>query len=110
MSSGEHRSSATTQKDDQTTPNRYESGYFLTQPKSQNEESKNNLRSFLEFPTMFSRMYTYPREPDDESTRSWTYRSRESDGTGRNCFVPSDPYGNNHQFPSSKKKQQDEGV
>ena len=55
-------------------------------------------------------MYTYPREPDEESTRSWTYRSRESDGTGGICFLPSDKYRNSHQFTSSKRKQQDEGV
>ena len=49
-------------------------------------------------------MYTYPRETDEESTRSWTYRSRESDGTGGICFLPSDQYRNCHQFPSSEKK------
>ena len=55
-------------------------------------------------------MYTYPRELDEESTRSWTYRSPESDGTGGNCFLPSDRYRNSHRFPSFKRKQQDEGV
>ena len=77
----------------------------MTQPKSQNEETRINLTSFLEFPTIFSGMYTYPREPDEESTRSWTYRSRESDGTGGIFFLPSDRYRISDQFPSSEKKQ-----
>ena len=55
-------------------------------------------------------MYTYPREPDEETTRSWTYRSRESDETGGICFLPSDLLRNSHRFPSSERKQQDEGV
>ena len=55
-------------------------------------------------------MYTYQREPEEESTRSWTYRSRESDGTGGICFLLSDQYRDNHRFLSSKRKQQDEGV
>ena len=91
-------------------PNGYEGGNLMTQPKSQNEETRNNSTSFLEIPTDFSGMYTYPREPDDESTRSWTYRSRESDGTGGICFLPSDHYRNTHQFPSFKRNKQDEGV
>ena len=56
-----------------------------------------------------SGMYTYKREPDEESARSWTYRSRESDGTGGICILPSDIYKNNHRF-HSKRKQQDEEV
>ena len=59
MSSEDHESSSTTQKDAQTTPNGYKGGYFMTQPKSQNEETGNNPTSFLEFPTSFSGMYTY---------------------------------------------------
>ena len=55
-------------------------------------------------------MYTYQREPDEKSTRSWTYRSRESDGTGGISFLPSDRYRKSHRFPSSKRKQQDEGL
>ena len=71
---------------------------------SQNEETRNTATSFLDFPTDFSRMYTYLREPDEESTRSWTYRSRQSDVTGGTCFLPSDQNRNSRQFPSSKKK------
>ena len=71
---------------------------------SQKEETRNNATSFLEIPTDFCGMYTYPREPDEESTRSWIFGSRESDGTGRICFLPSDQFRNRHQFPSSKKK------
>ena len=83
----------------------------MTQPKSQNEETRNNPTSFLENPTDFSGMHTHPREPDEESTRSWTYRSRESDERSGICFSPSDEYRKSHQFPSSKKqKQQDEDV
>ena len=55
-------------------------------------------------------MYAYPREPDEENIGSSTYISRESDGTGGICFLPSDQCTNSHQFPSSKRKQQDEGV
>ena len=55
-------------------------------------------------------MYTYKREPDEGSARSWAYRSRESDGTGRICILPSDRYKNSHRFLSSKGKQQEEGV
>ena len=55
-------------------------------------------------------MYTYRRETDDECARSWTCRSRESDKTGEICFLPSDQFKNNHRFPSSKTKQQDEDV
>ena len=69
-----------------------------------------NATSFLEFPANFSGMYTYPREPDEESTRSWTYRSRELNGTGGLCSLLSDQNRNSHQFPSSKRKEQDEGV
>ena len=75
----------------------------MTQPKSLNEETRNILTSFLEFPTNFSGMHTYPREPDEGSTRSWTYRSRESDVTGGICLVPSDQYRNSHQSSSKKK-------
>ena len=53
MSSRDHRSSATTQKDAQTMPNGYNSGNFMTQPMSQNEETRNNCTSFLENPTDF---------------------------------------------------------
>ena len=55
-------------------------------------------------------MCTYQREPDEESASSWTYRSRVSDGTGGICFGPSNRCKNSHRFPSSKTKQQDEGV
>ena len=48
MSSENHESSATTQKDAKTTPNGYNGGYFMTQPKSQNEETRINPTSFLE--------------------------------------------------------------
>ena len=58
----------------------------------------------------FSGISTYKREPDEESARSRTYRSRESDGTGGICVLPSDRYKNSHRFPSSKRRQQDEGV
>ena len=64
MRSEDHKSSATTQKDAQTTPNRYKGGYFMTQPKSQNEEARNIPTISLEFPTNFSGMYTYQREPN----------------------------------------------
>ena len=57
---------------------------------SQNEETRNTATSFLTSPTDFSGMYTYQREPDEKSARSWTYRSRVSDGTGGICFRPSD--------------------
>ena len=70
----------------------------------QNKETRNTATNFLESPTNFSGMYTYQREPDKESARSWTYRSRVSDGTGGVCFGPSDRYKNSHPFPSSKKK------
>ena len=40
-------------------PNEYNSGNFMTQPKSQNEETRNNSTSFLEIPTDLSGMYTY---------------------------------------------------
>ena len=40
-------------------PNGYNSGNFMTQPKSQNEETTNNSTSFLETPTDLSGMYTY---------------------------------------------------
>ena len=66
-----------------------------------NEETRNNATSFLE---SLTGTYTYPREPDEESTRSWTYRSRESDRTGGICFLPSDQYKISHQIPSTKKK------
>ena len=49
-------------------------------------------------------MYTYQRDLDEESARSWTYRSRESDGTGGICCGPSDRCKNSHRFPSYKKK------
>ena len=55
-------------------------------------------------------MSTYQREPDEESTRSWTYRSRKSDGTCGICFLLSDQCRNSHRFPPSKRKQQDEDV
>ena len=55
-------------------------------------------------------MNTYQCEPDEESARSWTYRSRVSGGTGGICFWPPDRCKNSHRFPSSKRKQQDEGV
>ena len=55
-------------------------------------------------------MYTYPPVLDKESTINWTYRSRESDGTGGICFLSSDRFRNSHRFPSYKRKQQDEGV
>ena len=61
-------------------------------------KTRKNATRFLEFPTNFSGMYTYPREPDEESTRSWTYIARESDGTGGICFLSSDRYRNSHQF------------
>ena len=110
MNSGDHGISATTQKVAQTRPNGYKRGYFMTQPKSQNEETRNNPTSFLEIPTDFSGMHPCPREPDEENTRNWTYRTPESDGTGGICFLPSDQCRNSHRFPSSKRKQQDEGV
>ena len=77
---------------------------------SQNEETRNIATSFLEFPTNLSGRYTYQCEPDEESARSWTYRSRVSDGTGGICCGPTDRWRKSHRFPSSKKKQQDEGV
>ena len=40
-------------------PNGYNSANFMTQPKSQNEETRNNSTSFLGIPTEFSGMYTY---------------------------------------------------
>ena len=55
-------------------------------------------------------MYTYQREIDEESARGWTCRSQVSDGTGRICFWPSDRCRNSHRFPSSQRKQQEEGV
>ena len=55
-------------------------------------------------------MYTYQREPEEESTGNWTYRSRESDGTDGTCFLPSAQNRNSHRFPSSQRKQQDKGV
>ena len=42
---------------------------------SQNEETRNIATNFLESPTNFSGMYTYQCAPDEESARSWTYRS-----------------------------------
>ena len=76
----------------------------------QNEETRSTAENFLESPTNLSGMNTYQCEPDEESARSWTYRSRVSDGTGGICFWPSDRCKNSHRFPSSKRKQQDEGV
>ena len=55
-------------------------------------------------------MYTDQHEPDEECARSWIYRFRESDETGGICFLPSDQFGNSYRFPSSGRKQQDEGV
>ena len=57
---------------------------------SQNEETRNTATIFKEIPSDFSGMYSDPREPDDASTRSWTYRSQESDGASGICFLPSD--------------------
>ena len=71
---------------------------------SQNEETTNIATSFLESPTNFSGMYTYQCEPDEESARSWTYRSRVSDGIGEIFCGPSDRCRNSHRFPSSRKK------
>ena len=110
MNSRDQRSSAVTQKNAQTMPNEYKSGNFMTQPKSQNEETRNNSTSFLEIPTGFSGMHTYPREPDEKRTRNWTYRSRESYGTGEFCFLPSGQCRNSHRFPFPKRNQQDEDV
>ena len=104
MSSRDHGSSAITQKDAQTMSKWFKSGYFMTQPKSQNEETRMNPPSFLEIPTDFSGMHTNPIEPDVGSTRNWTYRPREPDGTSGICFLPSDQYRNSHQFIPSKKK------
>ena len=99
MSSRDHKSSKTTQKDAQTMPNGHKSGYFMTQPSFPKwRKTGNNATSLLELPTNFSGMYTYQREPDEESTRSWTHRSRESDGTGGICFLPSDRYRNSLLF------------
>ena len=75
---------------------------------SQNEETRNTATIFPESHINFTGMYMYQRELDEKSARSWTYRSRESDGTGGICCAPSDPCTNSHRFPSSKK--QDEGV
>ena len=52
----------------------------------------------------------HQREPEEESRRNWTYISRESDATGGICFLPSDQYKSRQRFPSSKRKQQGEGV
>ena len=71
---------------------------------SQNEETRNIPTSFLESPTNFSGTYTYQCEQDEESARSWTYRSRVSDEKGGICCGPSDRCRNSHRFPSSKKK------
>ena len=69
----------------------------------QNEETRSTATNFLESPTNHSGMYTYQHEPDEESARSWTYRSRVSDGTGGICCGPSDRCKKSHGFPSSKK-------
>ena len=69
-----------------------------------NEETRSSATSFLEPPTKFSGMYTYQREPNEESARSLTYKYRVSDGTGGICFGPSDRRKNSHRFPSSKRK------
>ena len=37
---------------------------------------------------VFSGRYMYQRESDEESARSWTYRSRIPDGTSGSCFWP----------------------
>ena len=66
--------------------------------------------SFLKSPNNFSGMYTYQCEPDEEIARSWTYRSRVSDGTGGIFCGPSDRCRNSHRFPSSKRKQRDKGM
>ena len=66
MSSEDHEGCATTQKDAQTTPNGYKGGYIMTQPKSQNEETRSNPTSFLEIPPNFRGMYTYQREANEE--------------------------------------------
>ena len=46
----------------------------------------------------------YQCEQDEESARSWTYRSRVSDGIGGICCGTSDRCRNSHRFPSSKKQ------
>ena len=56
----------------------------------QKEETRSTAINFLESPTNPSGMFTYQREPDEESARSWTYRSRVSDRTGGICCGPSD--------------------
>ena len=105
LSSGDHESSATTQQGAQTMSDGYKDGYFLTQPSFLNwGKTRKGATTFLVFPTDFSGMYTYQRELDEKRARSRTYRSRESDGTGGICVLPSDWYRNSHQFPSSKKK------
>ena len=73
----------------------------------QNDETRSTATSFLESPTNLSGMFTYQREPHEESARSWTYRSQVSDGTGRTCFglvkIAIDSL-------LVKEKQQDEGA
>ena len=61
---------------------------------------------FLRVSYQFSGIYTYQREPDEECARSWTYRSRESDETSRNRFLPSGQYKSSHRLLSSKLEQQ----
>ena len=48
-------------------------------------------------------------DPDEKRAISGTYRSRQSDGTGGICFLPSGRCKDSHRFPS-KRKQLDEGV
>ena len=70
----------------------------------QNEETRSTATSFLESPTNLSGMYTYQREPHEESATSWNYRSQASDGIGGTCFWLSDRCKNSNRFPSSKSK------
>ena len=106
--SGNNESTATTQK---RSVNGYTSGYFLIQHSFLKwGKTRNGATSFLKLPTDFSGTHAYQRELVEECARSWTDRSRESDGTGGLCFLQSGWYKNSHRFSSSKRKQQDEDV
>ena len=85
-------------------PHGHKSGNSRLAQAPQNEETRSTATSFLESPTNVSEMYMYQREPDEESLRSSTHRSRVSDETGGICCGPSDRCKNGHRFPSSKTK------
>ena len=110
MSSVDYESTATIQNEPRQCQmgRKMDTSWISQGPKMR--KSRNIPTTPLEFPTDFSGKYTYQSEPDEESTRSWTLRSWKSNGTGGICFLPSDRYRNSHQFPSSKRKQQDERV